>query len=251
MTLILYSKLMSDTPFLMHNIDPSTNHADLCLVRAMPENFKLAQALLSEREKLVFSKIIANKQPDWLLGRLAAKLAGKAHLEKNSLQVIEPGDLEVIPQLTGGPKLFLLAGSQFVVTKALPRLSIAHTKGEMAVAAAVGSNSCVGLGVDIEFVREFTFDFQRGFMTTQEFSYISSLPKIEQPIASTALWTLKESYLKATGVGLRQNPRSIDLLACLKKQESFKVAVLGGWAEGSWTQLDHKVIVSHIILKFV
>lgn len=60
------------------------------------------------------------------------------------------------------------------------------------------------IGVDIEKIRE-DFDFKPialRFFTTYEFSNLFQLPEGEQRSGFFRLWTAKEAYLKAIGVGL-------------------------------------------------
>lgn len=70
--------------------------------------------------------------------------------------------------------------------------------GDYAV-CALGS---VPLGIDIEPIRPFDREVAACCMSAEELSFLSSLSESEQAEAFTRLWTLKESYLKATGSGL-------------------------------------------------
>jgi 4'-phosphopantetheinyl transferase len=80
------------------------------------------------------------------------------------------------------------------------RFSIAHCAGMVAVGVALGRE----IGVDVESVdgsRSATAIAHSCF-TPDEVRIIESLPLAEQPSAFVAVWTLKEAYVKACGLGL-------------------------------------------------
>ena len=58
------------------------------------------------------------------------------------------------------------------------------------------------LGCDVEGLRPFDPALPRRFFHPEECAWLFSLPAAEQPAAFMRLWTLKESYVKALGVGL-------------------------------------------------
>lgn len=75
--------------------------------------------------------------------------------------------------------------------------SLSHS-GEMALCAVSERE----LGCDIERLRRYDPAIARRFFHPEERAWLFSLPEAEQPDAFLRLWTLKESYLKATGQGL-------------------------------------------------
>ena len=60
----------------------------------------------------------------------------------------------------------------------------------------------VELGIDIEPVMPLDYDLVRSVLSAGELSYLLSLPQEEQPEGFARIWTLKESFLKALGIGL-------------------------------------------------
>lgn len=76
------------------------------------------------------------------------------------------------------------------------RFSLSHS-GEIALCAL--SNREVG--ADVERMRAFDENLSRRFFTEAEQEYISQAK--DRAHAFTQVWTLKESYIKATGQGLR------------------------------------------------
>lgn len=77
--------------------------------------------------------------------------------------------------------------------------NLSHTAGMVATAV-----TCVGeVGVDVETVRPRDhLNLARRYFAPWEISQLESLAAEEQPDAFFRLWTLKEAYIKAKGLGL-------------------------------------------------
>ena len=80
------------------------------------------------------------------------------------------------------------------------RFNLSHTRGLVAVAVARAGD----LGVDVERVdpRRLGLDLADRFFAPAECAHLRSLPAAAQTDAAYAFWTLKESYIKAIGLGL-------------------------------------------------
>jgi len=78
--------------------------------------------------------------------------------------------------------------------------SVAHTQGLVALAVSRGAT----LGIDVENVtaRTAPLAIANRFFTAREAGDLASLPPAEQSARFYALWTLKESWIKATGLGI-------------------------------------------------
>jgi len=76
------------------------------------------------------------------------------------------------------------------------RFSLSHS-GET-VLCAVSERE---LGCDVERVRNFDLRLAERFFHPEESAYLSALPEGERQAAFFRLWTLKESYMKARGLG--------------------------------------------------
>ena len=75
--------------------------------------------------------------------------------------------------------------------------SISHTKSHIAIAL---HNKPIG--IDIENTRKCNLSLAKRFFHSEEYNYLSSLPKEEQDEAFTKIWTLKEAFVKCTGEGI-------------------------------------------------
>lgn len=84
---------------------------------------------------------------------------------------------------------------------ALPlRFNVSHTQGLIVLAIAAGRQ----IGVDTENVRERAapLDIAERFFAPAEVAALAALPPAERPDRFYHHWTLKESYIKARGLGL-------------------------------------------------
>ncbi|NKL98304.1 4'-phosphopantetheinyl transferase family protein [Rhizobium leguminosarum] len=88
-----------------------------------------------------------------------------------------------------------------------PQFSLANADGLVAAAVASG---CDHLGIDCERAdTEIEAAAVDSYCSADERRWLAELPASERGRAAVALWTLKESHLKALGVGLREDPRNV------------------------------------------
>ncbi|MBX4966836.1 4'-phosphopantetheinyl transferase family protein [Rhizobium binae] len=87
------------------------------------------------------------------------------------------------------------------------QFSLSNADGMVAVAV---TSECERVGIDCERAdAEIEAAALTNYCRLDERHWLDQLPAGERPRAAVALWTLKESHLKALGVGLRQDPRSV------------------------------------------
>ena len=80
------------------------------------------------------------------------------------------------------------------------RFNLSHTRGLAACAVTLARD----VGVDVEFPERFTQmqGIADGFFSPSEVRALQALPEAEQRELFFSYWTLKESYIKARGLGL-------------------------------------------------
>ncbi len=139
------------------------------------------------------------RRSDWLLGRWTVKRlvlgtlnAGIDHLPMPLISVERS-----------------VSGAPYVICERLSSLSISisHSAGHALCALVEAAN--VALGIDIEFVQPRSPAFLKDFFTLQERSFIASVPDDVRDVAVNAIWSAKESVLKAFQVGLKVDSRCI------------------------------------------
>jgi 4'-phosphopantetheinyl transferase len=119
------------------------------------------------------------------------------------------------------------------------RFNLSHTKGAVLIGVAAGRE----VGVDIEWQRPLDDldGMARTVMSNEEISLWSKLEPERQMAAFYRLWTRKESYLKAIGLGLYRSLQDVtvpvfsDGLEDATKDCRIGQDRSGG---GSWTVLD-------------
>ncbi|ANK89021.1 MULTISPECIES: 4'-phosphopantetheinyl transferase family protein [unclassified Rhizobium] len=115
------------------------------------------------------------------------------------------------------------------------QFSLSNADGLVAVAIASG---CERIGIDCERAdAEIEAAALESYCSPDERRWLDQSPAGEGPRAAIALWTLKESHLKALGVGLREDPRSV----AFSWQDGIPVMVQSGEPNRQW---HHRLIRS-------
>ena len=99
----------------------------------------------------------------------------------------------------GGGKPYLVGGEW--------QFNLSHA-GEWVTCAL----SSAPVGCDLERIRPVPPRLVSRFFAPSEAEAISALPEPQRPDAFFRLWTLKESVMKATGLGLRLLPRTCEIV---------------------------------------
>lgn len=102
-------------------------------------------------------------------------------------------------------------------------ISIAHS-GTIALGAAAADDAVL-IGADIEHVRSFSPVVRDAFLTPRESAFIDAQPSAAKKRLETLAWVLKESTLKALGIGLHLNPRAVDCAAVLHARRSGRYSL--------------------------
>jgi len=105
-----------------------------------------------------------------------------------------PCDWRFATNVHGKPDLIPDAGTPPL------RFNISHTRGLVAVALTIEND----IGIDVEDLEagRLSMDLASQFFTANEVDYLLRLPTERRQQALYSLWTLKEAYIKAVGLGL-------------------------------------------------
>ncbi|MGO7610490.1 4'-phosphopantetheinyl transferase superfamily protein [Rhizobium ruizarguesonis] len=115
------------------------------------------------------------------------------------------------------------------------QFSLANADGLVTVAVAPG---CDHLGIDCERAdTEIEDAAVDSYCSADERRWLAELPARERTRAAIALWTLKESHLKALCVGLREDPRNV----AFSWKDGIPVMVEGGDRDRYWA---HRLVES-------
>lgn len=156
------------------------------------------------------------RRREWLLGRWAAKRLLQTTI-KERLGLSPPLDCLVIRNDSQGvPVAMLELGA---VSWELPvAISISHCS-EYAVSAS-GWDTRGRIGVDLERIEQRARGFIHAYFTDLEIRQVLEAPAGERDVATAAIWSAKESALKAAGLGLRVDTRSVTCCIDASRKES-------------------------------
>ena len=141
---------------------------------------------------------------EWLLGRAVAKDAVRAFLRERTNLLLEPADVEILPDANGRPTV---QGNWAAALDAVPVVSVSHTGG-IAVAIAGDQLLVAGVGVDIETIGRMSEAVEQIAFTAEELALIAGHRAASEDW-SLRLWCAKEAAAKATGLGMLGGPRTL------------------------------------------
>ena len=179
------------------------------------------------------------RQFQWLLGRIVAKDTVRLWLARGTgSEMLHPASLVVEKDSRGQPLIRSIFGF-----KALPQISLAHSHNR---AIAVASKKVIG--VDLEFISPRDKTFLKSFATPKEEKIINRFPSEARNDWITRLWCAKEAAGKALGIGLNNNPQSLELhdlptgeLFIIHQRESGRLFSV-------YTQRDQDFIIAYTSL---
>ncbi len=153
----------------------------------------------AERGRLAGMRF-AKRRRSWLLGRWAAKRLLQQALPGHP----EPAQIEIANEPGGAPRARITG-------EPIPGcLTISHR--EDSALAAFTPDPRFAIGADLEWVENDNPDFLIDYLSPLEQSAAAGLPPIERAQWMYLCWSAKEAVLKALRIGLRADPRDIELL---------------------------------------
>jgi len=162
-----------------------------------PEDKWLSEAEAARLERLRFAK----RRNDWRLGRWTAKVAVSRcfGLPTHAPQLTR---IEIAANGSGAPEALVSGFPQSVP------ISLSHRAGRAICAVAPGSAE---IGCDLELIEPRSDAFVDEFFSALEIDAISQVGGRERAVVANALWSAKESTLKALRIGLAANTREIEV----------------------------------------
>lgn len=148
-----------------------------------------------ERARLAAMRI-EKRRDDFVLGRWTAKRAVAARLSGAPIAAIE-----IRAATDGAPQAFL-DGAPLPIA-----VSLSHSVGRAFAATA----EHWPLGADLERIESRSELLVADYFTADETAHVAACPPGDRDRAITAIWSAKESVLKARRTGLREDPRRIGI----------------------------------------
>jgi len=174
------------------NQDDKQVHLYYCLTDQVKDSALLHryQSLLTEEESERMSRLyFTGHRHQYLLTRALVRYCLSLH------HPVEPGEWRFTTNRHGKPQV------SYPKIELNTRFNISHTRGLTICGMAPG----VDIGVDVEDTDRTTqaaFDSLASYFSEAEVRDLVGLPEEQQKLRFFDYWTLKESYIKARGMGL-------------------------------------------------
>lgn len=192
-----------------------------------------ASDYLSASELDYFNSItnkFKKRKSEWLAGRIASKKVISEYYNK----INNPLDFKkiIVKNKKSGQPYFQNLN-----------LSISHTD-KFAVAEISDSGL---IGIDIENIKKIPDLVTENFLTKMEKDIINCRPENEKISLITLFWSLKESYLKALGKGIRKHPVVIGVE---ELDGIFRITQTNPEVKCLWYNINHQdnYVVTKVIL---
>ncbi len=185
----------------------------------------LARLVLGRRELELWRglRMPEPRRLEWLLGRVVAKDAVRAYLRQRYGLLINPADVEILPDANGRP---VVHGAWTRQVPDAPLVSLAHTAG-IAVALVGAGDAVAGVGVDIELAGRMNDDVAQLAFTPEEQTLLSTLPGESREDWALRFWCVKEAAAKALGEGMVGGPQALVVQGMDEDPLRLRVEVAG------------------------
>lgn len=158
---------------------------------------------LTPPERLAQARFtVPKRHDDWRLGRWTAKQVIAEWLRRHGPPAL-PEEIAIVARARddGYPVVTVPFGEA-------PAISISHRAG---TAVCIAGRPEALVGCDLERVEARPATFPVDWFTPAEQRLVQAAPTERRPELVTAIWSAKESALKAMGVGLRADTREVEV----------------------------------------
>lgn len=186
---------------------------------AAPRGADPASALTAAERARLDTLHVPKRRDDWLLGRTAAKSVVAQALRRAVPQAWPPEALEIASEPSGMPYARLAPEAEavdgFRPGERLPvSVTISHTAGHALCAATwvapPGAAPAQALGADLGQLEPRSPAFVATFFTEAEQEWVRRAGWWERDLRANLVWCAKEAVLKALGLGLTVDTRTVD-----------------------------------------
>ncbi|ACA87573.1 4'-phosphopantetheinyl transferase family protein [Shewanella woodyi] len=202
---------MSPIPTLSPSPEVTLYFCPLATEAIGPDEAELIRSWLPEDELTKVSRYVQADARDKALV-VRGYLRGILSLTRSGDVTLSPSEWQFEYGEKGKPDLIteqaLLSGLKFNISHSGDWLVVAVYQGQLGLSG--GERASIELGVDIERNRDSTniYPILNHYFTQSETDELLSLPESSQRQRFFDLWALKESYIKAKGLGLALSLKS-------------------------------------------
>jgi 4'-phosphopantetheinyl transferase len=174
-----------------------TEHSDLSHGIAPP-------GLLHPVEQRHLAELkLSKRRSEWLIGRWTAKHLLQACLQRDLNVCLPLNAIGIYNDARGAPVAMIDCGTRIAEWA----ISISHSRA-CGFSAAL-SDAAIGLGADIEHIELREWRFVEDYFTPDEIERVRVVPIEQREKLIAAIWSAKESALKALRLGLTIDTRRV------------------------------------------
>jgi 4'-phosphopantetheinyl transferase len=153
---------------------------------------------------------IPKRQEEWIASRIAGKRLINKVLKTEGLR---HSDIMIKKERSGQPYVWIQG-----IGRIPGGFSLSHSNGYV----LCGHTSSVesGFGLDLEMIESRSLEFVQDFFSNQEIKKYHGLSDQERNEYATLVWSAKESFLKAVGVGLSIDTKKIEIVDASRKSNN-------------------------------
>lgn len=178
---------------------------------------------LSSEERKRYKRFASKQQADQYL---LARALLRSQLSKQVSDVL-PHEWVFVVDDSGKPRL----ADEFSHLNLHFNLSHSENLVVLALAKGLGAGERMNLGVDVEYIHRpvFTMALAKRYFSNAELAGLMRLTEPQSIKRIAQLWTLKESYLKANGLGVRMPLAKLEF--CFEGETGLSVCVSPPWVQ--------------------
>jgi phosphopantetheine--protein transferase-like protein len=167
-------------------------------------NTLVTETLTEEEAEEFRSKKVTKRANEWVVGRIALKRSVQRLLACRDHTELPARDIRITADGNGKPQVQVSDGDG----STMGEVSLSHSNG-LAIAAAACEEGFLGVGIDLEQVQDRSQAWVEDCFTPDEIHRARNARDPQRVF--TAMWALKEAALKALGMGLRIDLKTIDV----------------------------------------
>ncbi|MFI5120520.1 MAG: 4'-phosphopantetheinyl transferase family protein [Thermoanaerobaculia bacterium] len=157
---------------------------------------------------------VPKRRSEWLLGRFTVKRLVRDASPEVLGRALSPETFEIASEDSGAPFVRDVSGERLPIC-----VTVSHARGAAFCALLPAERGEGAIGGDVEWIEPRSRAFVSVFFTPAEAAAWEESPPAERPLLANAIWSAKESVLKALSLGLSVDTRSVEIRLSIEPAE--------------------------------
>ncbi|MGZ6971666.1 MAG: 4'-phosphopantetheinyl transferase family protein [Thermoanaerobaculia bacterium] len=149
---------------------------------------------------------VTKRREEWLLGRFAAKRLVSEAAPEVLGRALSPEAFEIASEDSGAPFAREISGERLPAC-----ITVSHSRDTAFCALLPAARDDGTIGGDVEWIEPRSPAFVSDFFTAAEAVVWEESPRAKRPLVANAIWSAKESVLKALSLGLSVDTRGVEI----------------------------------------